>query len=343
MRRLAKAVATGVVAMAAAVAIPGPSRADFIMFDPDNGGNAPKNVVNTFQYGAMNALGQASIPTTTGSTFQLLFQGQLNSIITNTGAQVTPAGLNASGTVGTVAPYEITVVGSATEIVNGGNVGSTATFQLAPVQNPNSFIEIYYDPLQDANALQGTGYNNGTLILRALATPTTPNVSNFSLTNPQPSPLPNFDSFGNNDYSTAGPGGTNITSVKGSGSTKFDAIITYLDPTFFIAPAVGDSGRQLVVGDLMNFDVGQFSPFDKIDPSKRFTTVANAGTGSGPAPTYFANVGSINGVSGPDFQFQALAENNFTGAIPEPTSMTLLGLGLAGVFGYGWRRREQAA
>jgi hypothetical protein len=45
------------------------------------------------------------------------------------------------------------------------------------------------------------------------------------------------------------------------------------------------------------------------------------------------------GPGGPDIQFQADANSSIV-VIPEPTSITLMGLGLAGLFGYGWRRKR---
>src|SRR5262249_37912250 len=91
--------------------------ADTFVFDPDAGGNSPKiGNVNTLQFGAGNSLFQSSIPFTQSDTFQLLFQGQLNSIVDSTGAQIVPEGLNSS--------YEITIVGSATESVTNVNTNN---------------------------------------------------------------------------------------------------------------------------------------------------------------------------------------------------------------------------
>src|SRR5262249_1827767 len=143
-------------------------RADTIVWDPDGAGNAPTVNLNTFQFGAGNSLYRGAIPFTVGTSFQLLFQAQLNSVVTNTGAQLVPVGLNASGAVGGVAPYEITVVGSVTESVTNvnGQAPPRVAFRLANAQSTNSFIEIYFDASQNANPLQGTGYNDGTLILK---------------------------------------------------------------------------------------------------------------------------------------------------------------------------------
>jgi hypothetical protein len=293
--------------------------ADFIMFDPDGGANSPKQTVNTFQYGAGNFLARGAVPFAVNANFQALFQAQLNSIVNNTPAQTTPAGLNAAGAVGGVAPYEITMVLSATETVTR-LIANTTRFVLAGSQTANSFIEVYYDPNQNANPLAGTGYNDGLLILQATPTAAQPSTGVFSDGSPQPNPLPNFDGFGVNNYATAGPGGTNITSIVNAGGTKLSAVITYLNATFFVAPTGGDAGRQLQVGDIINFDLGHAATFDKIDPSHLFAGVKNAGTSGGPAPAVVPALGSVNGTSGPDFQIQAIAASAVSpGATPTPT------------------------
>ena len=197
-------------------------RADTIVFDPDAAGNSPEVNFDTFQFGAGNSLFSGALPFTQGNTFQLLFQAQLNSVVTETGLQVVPLGLNSTSFNGAVAPYEITVVGSVTETVT--NVNQTperALFRLTSTQAPESFVELYYDANQNADPLQGTGYNDGTLILRGSPLPSNADVGSFSQTNPQPSPVPTFDSFVVNNYVTAGPGGSDITSVSGMGGTKF--------------------------------------------------------------------------------------------------------------------------
>jgi hypothetical protein len=282
------------------------SRADTIVWDPDGSGNSPTLTMNSFQFGAGNSLFQGSIPFTQGDTFQLFFQAQLNSVVTNTGIQVTPIGLNASGAVGAVTPFEITVVGSVTESVTNINATNPprTTFRVTGTQASNSFLELYYDTNQNANPLQGTGYNDGKLILRGMPFAPNPDVGTFSLTNPEPSASPNFDSFATNDYATAGPGNANITSILGIGATKMDVSVTFVDPAFFVA--ANGTGRQVKNGDILTFDISQSVPFDKVDPSRKFVAVANAGTASGPTPGATPRIGSNNGTTGPDFQSQSL-------------------------------------
>ena len=76
------------VNLAILVATAGSTNADTIMLDPDGGGNSPKVSLNTFQFGAGNSLFSGALPfNQTGATFQLLFQAQLDSLVTETGTQ----------------------------------------------------------------------------------------------------------------------------------------------------------------------------------------------------------------------------------------------------------------
>src|SRR4051812_39991586 len=98
---------SGLAAAAITMVAFGSVRADTVLLDPDGSGTAPKVSLNYFQFGAGNCLYQGLIPFTTGNNFQLLFQAQLNSVVSSSGVPMTPAGLNASTAVGGIAPYEI--------------------------------------------------------------------------------------------------------------------------------------------------------------------------------------------------------------------------------------------
>ncbi|MFL6516367.1 MAG: hypothetical protein ACJ8M1_15210 [Chthoniobacterales bacterium] len=301
------------------LAVAASADADTIMLDPDGGGNAPKLSLGSFQFAAGNSLFSGALPFTVGNSFQLLFQAPLAAVVSETGALITPVGLNAPGSVGGTAPYEITVVGSATEKVTNVNLSpERAVFRLADTQSGASFVEIYFDSNRNANPLQGTGYNDGTLILAGIPLPSTPDGGVFSQANPQPSPASDFDSFTHNEYASAGPSATNVTSISGIGATKLDVTITYVNPAFFVAPASGDAGRQVQVGDIVTLSISHETPFDKVDPSLRFDGTPNSGVGAGPTPSATPNVGAMNGNSGSDLQAQSMISSSIRTATPTP-------------------------
>jgi hypothetical protein len=313
-RRIGNSLWVGLACWVAALGLAAsPVRADFITFDPDGAGPSPELTnIGTFNYSAGNALAAGALPLVPGQTFQLYFQARLNSVSDNNDNTITPAGLN--GTQGAPA-YEITVVASMTEVVT--SVGASppqATFSLAAVQSANSFIELYYDPSRNSNPLAGTGFNDGTLILKAAPAPAISNSGNFSFANNQPNPLPNFDEHGTNNY----PG---VQSVVGSGSANITATVSYQNTAFF----------PNTITAVPFSPIGTGTPFNLVDPSHLFASQPN-----GAPPTLVPDIGTVNGgppgAGGPDFQFQAIAQNGFI--IPEPGSLTLMGLGLVSVLGF---------
>jgi hypothetical protein len=284
-----------------------------ILYDPD--GLAPTN--GTLQVGSLgfdtgNALAQASIAGAqimVGQTFQLFFQTRLTDLaLSPGGGTITPAGLN--GSAGGPA-FETTAVGSVTEVVTSVSAGGTATFANAPVQSAASFIRMFYHPGLLSDYFTGAGFAVGTQILAA-----TPSggSGNFSLDSANISP---FDSF---DPSASPPGAAyaGVTSVSGSGGSIINGVVTSSDPNFFKSPIIS-----------IRLDAFNNIPFTSTTPSQFFNSFANT-------PTILANHGAVNGVTGPDIQFQSRSAGSFT-VVPEPASITLLILGLGALV--GWRQR----
>ena len=272
-----------------------------IEFNPTGNGNpADTFAIRAFDWAPGNSLAVSSVPLTVGDTFQLDYQATLADLIDPNSNSFVPPGLNST--------YQITAVASITEVVTSLNAnGSVATFALAPTQSPNSFFEIYYNPAVVASDLAGTGFNVGTLILAASPNPTLANSGNFALAlnggNPIIQP---FDQFDAANY----PG---ITTVTGTGSATLDGNVSSVDPAFFETNLAQ-----------ISFDTNNTTPFLETDPSMLFV-----GSPGGGAPNVTPNIGTINGVNGTDFQFQADANSAFTTApptlatTPSPTSVTL--------------------
>ena len=244
-------------------------------------------------------------PLAVGKTFQLDYQAAVSGLINTNGLTVAPPGL--------MSTYQLTAVGSYTEVVTSLNSsGTLATFALAPTQASNSFFELYYNPAVVVNNLAGTGFNVGTRILSGQPAIGLANVGIFSLsTDTHGNPVvQQFDQYLSNNY----PG---VATVVGSGAALLSAHVTYFNPDFFKTPV-----------SQLSFNSSLVTPFGQVSPSALF-----AGLPGGAPPNVTPNIGTINGVTGADFQFQADANLSFTAAaIPEPSSIILAAVGFLGSF-----------
>lgn len=248
-----------------------------------------------------------------------------------------PPGLGIDGPF--PADYEYTVVLGFRESVQQIDFATgkvTTTFDF--ISGSPNFFEIYYDDIDgsivdgdlNSNALAGTGYNDGTLVLSGTVVSA---GSNFAIHVDDVTGVPtvsDFDQFGANDY----PG---VTSVEGNGltdpstggTTALEVEVGFQHSDFFPASI------SIIA---LEFSTDQITPFLNVNPSALFwdgTTLF--------APDY----GTVNGLAeidggGPDFQFETDGRNTFTATreIPEPMTAGLGLIALGGAALAATRRRR---
>jgi hypothetical protein len=265
-----------------------------ILFDPTGTGNTGGALnVSALDLNVGNSLYQSINSLLVNETNQAVTHYYQASVGSLTGIDSNP--ILGSG-VGS--DYELTLVMGAPELATVN--GNTTQFSLG---SGSSFFELFYDTAVNSSNLNGTGFNDGTLILSGTVSAAS---GVLSRSNAAPTAL---DHFHTNNYPSI-----STLSVVGGGS--YTVAINSVNTNYIVGPAPADLSFVIA-------NTSDITPFNSTNPSGQFFN------GSG---LFTPSLSSVNG-QGADFQTQADGNASFESSseiVPEPSTFVLATIGVLG-------------
>lgn len=312
------------IAGAALLTVSGVASAGLIDFKV--GGNTIGDIASLdWKPGSSYTIGGTGATLENGDILDTYIHGSLGSFLDTNGQAITNNfGLNSAYEVTFVGGFEETVFGIS-DSLNPVTNELLQSLNFASNDSSVNFFEIWLDFNVDSNALEGTGYNNGTLIAAGVVQSGGSGVvtSNFAFSGDPNNPIsqdPNdyvlLDQFGVDNWA-------GIKTNEGIGGSQFLALASSFLDTSVIQPKTGVEGTKWD-GDpiLFSFNASQKVAFNETNPSRQF--IDENGN------IVVANVSPINGINGDGVLLQVDGNSSFTVGstpVPEPSILVLFGAG----------------